>query len=266
MTNGTVVFITRDAAQIQGWADLAEHAGYRVHELLSDVVTPDVLAVLSGASVIIEWLPAYGNKKSLFWQEAASSLQADVLVLSAAHDQMVTTTASEFNQPGQVVGFSPMAMYRSEGAVTLARHRHLGTWAEQAAQNFFLALKLNVCWIQDTPGMVLPRIYAMLANEAAFALQEQVASAQDIDTAMRLGTNYPQGPLTWADHVGLDTVLAILDLLWKTYREERYRPCLLIQQLVEAGHLGVVTGQGFYHYSPDIPSPSLEAQAGKSLV
>ncbi len=89
--------------------------------------------------------------------------------------------------------------------------------------------------VTDRIGLVSARVLAMIVNEAAFALMEGVADPADIDTAMRLGTNYPEGPLAWGDRIGIDLVLAILEALYKEYREERYRPCVLLRQYSRAG-------------------------------
>ncbi len=99
-------------------------------------------------------------------------------------------------------------------------------------------------------GGVLGRIVCQVINECAFALGEGVGSAQDIDTGMVLGLNYPRGPLAWADEIGLDHVLAVLDGLWEEYREERYRPAPELKRLVRAGRLGRTSGAGFFEYGP----------------
>lgn len=103
--------------------------------------------------------------------------------------------------------------------------------------------------IGDVIGFVAPRVLSMLINEAAFTLMEAVASVQDIDTAMKLGTNYPYGPLEWADLIGLDSVLDILDALYEEYGQERYRSCVLLRRYVDAGWTGMLEGRGFYHYN-----------------
>jgi 3-hydroxybutyryl-CoA dehydrogenase len=97
-------------------------------------------------------------------------------------------------------------------------------------------------------GGVLERILCQVINECAFALGEDVGSAQDIDTGMTLGLNYPRGPLAWADQIGLDHVLAVLDGLWEEYREERYRPAPALRGRVRAGRLGRASGAGFFSY------------------
>jgi 3-hydroxybutyryl-CoA dehydrogenase len=102
--------------------------------------------------------------------------------------------------------------------------------------------------LRPAVGGVLERIVCQVINECAFALGEGVGSAEDIDTGMVLGLNYPRGPLAWADQIGLDHVLAVLDGLWEQYREERYRPAPALRSLVRAGRLGRASGAGFFAY------------------
>jgi 3-hydroxybutyryl-CoA dehydrogenase len=100
----------------------------------------------------------------------------------------------------------------------------------------------------DYPGFIVNRILIPMINEAAFALFEGVASAEDIDKGMKLGTNQPMGPLTLADFIGLDTCLAIMEVLYSGFKDPKYRPCPLLAKMVEAGRLGRKTGHGFYKY------------------
>jgi 3-hydroxybutyryl-CoA dehydrogenase len=102
--------------------------------------------------------------------------------------------------------------------------------------------------VQPAVGGVLERIVCQVINECAFALGEGVGSAEDIDTGMVLGLNYPRGPLAWADEIGLDHVLAVLDGLWEEYREERYRPAPELKRLVRDGRLGRASGAGLFEY------------------
>jgi len=104
--------------------------------------------------------------------------------------------------------------------------------------------------MQPAGGGVLERIICQVINECAFALGEGVGSAADIDTGMVLGLNYPRGPLAWADEIGLDHVLAVLDGLWEEYREERYRAAPALRRLVRAARLGCSTGAGFFEHGP----------------
>ena len=102
--------------------------------------------------------------------------------------------------------------------------------------------------VADGPGLVRARTICCLINEAAGALLEGVATAADIDKAMKLGTNYPYGPLEWGDYIGLDTVLGVMNGLFNEWGEDRYRPSPMLKRLVQARKLGRKTGAGFYQY------------------
>ena len=116
------------------------------------------------------------------------------------------------------------------------------------ARAFFEGLGLQTAIVQDAPGLVLPRIVCCLVNEAAYALADRVAEACDIDSAMKLGANYPRGPLEWGDLIGLDVVLAVLRGLREETGNDHFRPAPLLKQLVRAERLGQKTGRGFYEY------------------
>lgn len=100
----------------------------------------------------------------------------------------------------------------------------------------------------DYPGFIVNRILIPMINEAAYVLFEGIATVEDIDKGMKLGTNQPMGPLTLADFIGLDTCLAIMNVLYEGFRDTKYRPCPLLVKMVEAGYLGKKTGRGFYTY------------------
>lgn len=101
---------------------------------------------------------------------------------------------------------------------------------------------------QDYPGFIVNRVLMPMINEAIFALYEGVATAEDIDKGMKLGTNHPMGPLALADLIGLDTVLAVINVLYDGFKDPKFRPCALLVKMVEAGYLGQKTGRGFYQY------------------
>ena len=103
--------------------------------------------------------------------------------------------------------------------------------------------------VNEAPGFVVNRILVPMINEAAFILQEGVASAEDIDTAMKLGANHPMGPLALGDFIGLDIVLAVMNVHYTETGDSKYRPCTLLKKMVRAGKLGCKTGVGFYDYS-----------------
>jgi 3-hydroxybutyryl-CoA dehydrogenase len=149
---------------------------------------------------------------------------------------------------GSAVGFHVLAPLAQATLVELTRSEGSSPLAAARAERFFAALGKHVAWVGDAPGLVLGRIACQVINECAFALGEGVGSAADIDAGMVMGLNHPRGPLAWADEIGLDVVLGVLDALCDEYREERYRPAPALRRLVQAGRLGHKTGSGFFDH------------------
>jgi 3-hydroxybutyryl-CoA dehydrogenase len=133
------------------------------------------------------------------------------------------------------VGYYALPPIATAPLVELTRAPSTSDAAAAAAERYFSGLGKHVEWVRDTPGLVLGRIVCQVINEAAFALQGGVGAAADIDTAMRLGLNYPRGPLEWAEAIGLEHVLAVLDGLWAERREERYRAAPVLRDAVATG-------------------------------
>ena len=149
---------------------------------------------------------------------------------------------------GGAVGFHALPPLDEARMVELTRSVDSSDAAAAAAERFFATLAKRTMWVGDAPGLVLGRIVSQLVNEAAFALGEGVGSAEDIDAGMIHGLNYPRGPLRWADEIGLEQVLSVLDGLFDEHREERYRAAPLLRRLVWSGRLGQQTGEGFFRY------------------
>jgi 3-hydroxybutyryl-CoA dehydrogenase len=149
---------------------------------------------------------------------------------------------------GSAVGFHVLPPFETAGLVELTRSESSSPGAAARAERFFGALGKHVAWVGDAPGLVLGRIVCQVINESAFALGEGVGSARDIDTGMVLGLSHPRGPLEWADAIGLEHVLAVLESLCAEYREERYRPAPELRRLAQAGRMGRVSGAGFFDY------------------
>jgi 3-hydroxybutyryl-CoA dehydrogenase len=160
----------------------------------------------------------------------------------------VDGSLAELDAGGGAVGFHALPPLAPAGVVELTRGSHTSESSAARAETFFRSLGKHVEWVEDAPGLVLGRIVCQLVNEAAFALGEGIGSASDIDAAMRLGYNYPRGPLEWADLIELDHVLATLDALYEERREERYRVAPLLRRMVAEGKLGRSTGEGFFEY------------------
>ena len=156
---------------------------------------------------------------------------------------------------GSAVGFHVLPPLDEANLVELTRSDSSSPVAAARAERFFAALGKHVAWVGDAPGLVLGRIVCQVINESAFALGEGVGGARDIDTGMVLGLNHPRGPLAWADQIGLDHVLTVLEALCEEYREERYRPAPALSRQVRAGRLGRSTGAGFFDHEPPELTP-----------
>ncbi|HYM55777.1 MAG TPA: 3-hydroxyacyl-CoA dehydrogenase NAD-binding domain-containing protein [Solirubrobacteraceae bacterium] len=155
---------------------------------------------------------------------------------------------SALDPDGSAVGFHVLPPFGEAGLVELTRAESSSPLAAERAERFFAALGKHVAWVGDAPGLVLGRIVCQVINESAFALGEGVGSARDIDLGMVLGLSHPRGPFEWADAIGLDHVLTVLESLCGEYREERYRPAPALRRLVAAGRLGRASGAGFFEY------------------
>lgn len=196
---------------------------------------------------------AYGSADVVIEAEASEWMDPELpettLILTAALGHSAAEAAADIHARHRVVGFAAVPPLHKGQAVELAATLWTEPMALDQAREFFRSVGLEPEVVPDGPALVFPRILCMIINEAAFALMEGVASAEDIDAAMRLGTNYPLGPLEWADRIGLDQVLGMLDGLRAEYGEDRYRAAPLLRQLVRAGQLGWSTGRGFYTYA-----------------
>lgn len=147
------------------------------------------------------------------------------------------------------VGFHCLPPLGESHLVELVRGDHTSDGAVAAATHFFRSIGKHVEWVGDGPGLVLGRIVCQLINEAAFAVQEQVGSPEDIDQGVKLGLNYPRGLLEWGDQIGLEHVLATLVALQAETGSDRYRPAPLLRRMVATGKSGRHAGRGFHSYS-----------------
>jgi len=160
----------------------------------------------------------------------------------------ITTLAAATRRPAQVVGmhfFNPVPVMH---LLEVTRGLQTSDATYQVAVEMGKRLGKTVVTSKDSPGFIVNRILIPLLNEACFALQEGLASAEDIDTAVKLGLNHPMGPLTLADFVGLDTTLAVAEVLHRELGDDKYRPAPLLRQYVAAGWTGRKSGRGFYKY------------------
>ncbi|MUG69360.1 MULTISPECIES: 3-hydroxyacyl-CoA dehydrogenase family protein [Paenibacillus] len=180
----------------------------------------------------------------------------DTLILSTVLGISATESASWLQDSTRLVGFSAFATIEKSELVEIAPALQTEESKLRQAARFFEALGKQTETVQDEVGLVYARILSLIINEAAFGLMEGIASPQDIDTAMRQGTNYPMGPLEWADTVGVDDIVAVLNGLHREIGEDRYRPAPLLRKLLYAKRLGLQSGRGFYTYPEERKFPS----------
>lgn len=206
------------------------------------------MAALAGVDFVVEAATEHEPLKLDIFRKLDGLVRPDVVLATNTSSIPITKIASATRRPDKVIGMHFMNPVPVMKLVELIRGH--ATSDETFALTAELAAKLEkeTAVSQDYPGFIVNRVLMPMINEAAFALLEGVATAEDIDKGMKLGTNQPMGPLALADLIGLDTVLAIINVLHDGFKDPKYRPCPLLVKMVNAGHLGRKSGRGFYAY------------------
>jgi 3-hydroxybutyryl-CoA dehydrogenase len=225
---------------------LAEKGGPPADEVLARV---EVAAGVVAADLLIEAVVEDFDVKAAVFREADSALPPEAILASNTSSIPITSLAAATGRPEQVVGmhfFNPVPVLKLVEVV-----RAVQTSDETAAAIVALAEDLGKtpAEARDFPGFVSNRILMPFVNEAAYVLLEGVAEPEAIDTIARLGFAHPMGPLALADLIGLDTCVAIMDVLHEGLGDPKYAPCPLLRQYVAAGRLGRKSGRGFYEYA-----------------
>ena len=203
---------------------------------------------LSSAQMVIEAATENLQLKQRILQQVAANVAADCLIATNTSSLSVTQLAASIEHPERFIGvhfFNPVPMMALVEII-----RGLQTSDSTYAQALVVTEKVGKTPITagNRPGFVVNRILVPMINEAIFVRQEGLASAEDIDTGMRLGCNQPIGPLALADLIGLDTLLAIMEAFHEGFNDSKYRPAPLLKEMVAAGWLGRKSGRGFFTY------------------
>lgn len=202
---------------------------------------------LDGIDYVFDTLTGPTEKKRKLIQYIDSQVSLDTPIFTSILHHSATEMSSWCKETTRTIGFHPL-QFDEMKVLELAPALQTSQGILEKAVQFLEGSGKKIEKIQDEVAGVLPRTLALLINEATHALSEEIATAEDIDIAMKKGTNYPLGLLEWADRVGLDQILWILEGLQRDFGDDRYRPAPLLRKKVMANQLGLATGQGFYSY------------------
>ncbi len=218
--------------------------------ILSRVKTTTQMGDLKNSDFIIEAATEKVDLKLKIFKELDAIVKPEAILATNTSSISITQIAAVTIRPTQVVGMhfmNPVPLMKLVEGI-----KGLQTSSETFALTKQLSEKLGKVFVEsvkDMPGFIVNRILMPMINEAVYTLHEGIASVESIDQAMQLGTNQPMGPLTLADFIGLDTCLAIMNVLHEGLGDSKYRPCPLLVKYVEAGWLGRKSGRGFYNYA-----------------
>lgn len=215
---------------------------------LAAALLPDAEGLSPSTSLVVDTLAGPEAEKRENLKKLDADLPPSSIILTSCLGFAAARIASWTARAERVVGFATFYPIKQRKVLELTAGLRTQEEALRESEAFFRALGKETVRVKDMPGLVFPRILSLIINEAARSLEEGVAQAGDIDQAMRLGVNYPAGPLRWADQIGLDEVLAVLEGLQAETGDDRYRPTPLIKKMVLAGQLGESAGKGFYSY------------------
>ena len=215
---------------------------------LARIATATQLDGVASADLVIEAASENEALKLELFAKLDALAKPEAILASNTSYISITKIAAATKNPARVIGmhfFNPVPVM---ALIELIRGLQTSDETYQKAEAIAKALGKTPVAVKNSPGFVVNRLLCPMINEAIFALQEGLASAEGIDEAMKLGCNHPIGPLALADLIGLDVELAVMQVLYEGFKDPKFRPAPLLVEMVEAGRLGRKTGEGFYRY------------------
>jgi 3-hydroxybutyryl-CoA dehydrogenase len=216
--------------------------------ILGRIQTSSSTDAVADASVVIEAVTENRDLKFKIFGDLDQKSRKDAILASNTSSISITEIAARTRRPELVIGMHFMNPVPLMQLVEVIRGLATSNETTTRVLEMSKAVGKTPVEVQDYPGFVANRILMPMINEAVYCLMEGVGSAESIDTVMKLGMNHPMGPLTLADFIGLDTCVAILEVLHEGLGDPKYRPCPLLKKYVAAGWLGKKTKRGFYNY------------------
>jgi 3-hydroxybutyryl-CoA dehydrogenase len=225
-------------------------------EALARIGTTQTLTDLGQTDLIIEAATERETVKTAIFEDLVPHLKPDTILTSNTSSISITRLASRTDRPEKFMGFHFMNPVPIMQLVELIRGIATDEPTFKACHAVVERLGKTSATAEDFPAFIVNRILMPMINEAIYTLYEGVGSVKSIDTSLKLGANHPMGPLELADFIGLDTCLAIMNVLHDGLADTKYRPCPLLTKYVEAGWLGRKTDRGFYDYRGEVPVPT----------
>jgi 3-hydroxybutyryl-CoA dehydrogenase len=217
------------------------------------------LGDLAAADFVIEAVVENEDAKVELFQKLDRICPPEVIFGSNTSSISITRMGARTSRADRFIGMHFMNPVPAMRLVEIIRGLATSPETYEATRQLAERLGKETMTAEDFPGFIVNRILLPMLNEAIYTLYEGVGGVSDIDTAMRLGTNQPMGPLELADLIGLDTCLAIMEVMHRVFGDDKYRPCPLLKKYVDAGYLGRKVGRGFYKY--DAPGTAIPPPA-----